>query len=176
MSQFKNYRFKLEKSAKNKQLHSLINAAGLLYNHCIMLHKRYYRLFGKKYRTFLDAKKLSSHIVKLRKLKKFEYITKLYAQSCCNIAYNIEKGYFDFFENLKKKVRTGSPNFKKLSEYNSVSLYQNGYEFLYGNRVRIHDNVYKYIKTCEMEGKVKKLIVNRNDKGDIYINVLCEMD
>ena len=39
--------FKLYRSKRNRKLHRQINAAGLIYNHCIAMHKRYYRLFGK---------------------------------------------------------------------------------------------------------------------------------
>ncbi len=34
------YRFKLYNSKRNRKLHKQINAAGLVYNHCIALHKR----------------------------------------------------------------------------------------------------------------------------------------
>ena len=43
----KTFRFKLYKSEHNVKLHNQINAAGLTYNHCLSLHKRYYKLFGK---------------------------------------------------------------------------------------------------------------------------------
>jgi hypothetical protein len=39
--------FELYKSKRNKKLYRAINAIGLIYNHCIALHKRYYRLFKK---------------------------------------------------------------------------------------------------------------------------------
>ena len=43
----KTYLFKLYQSKRNEKLHKQINAAGLIYNHCIALHKRYYKIFGK---------------------------------------------------------------------------------------------------------------------------------
>ena len=43
----KTYCFKLYKAKRNKKLHKVINIAGIIYNHCIALHKRYYRLFKK---------------------------------------------------------------------------------------------------------------------------------
>ena len=42
---YKTYEFKLYNSNKNRHLLRQINAAGLTYNHCIAIHKRYYRLF-----------------------------------------------------------------------------------------------------------------------------------
>lgn len=40
----KTYCFKLYKSERNRKLHRQINAAGLVYNHCIALHKRFYSI------------------------------------------------------------------------------------------------------------------------------------
>ena len=45
----KTYRFKLYQSARNEKLNKKINVEGLIYNHCIALHKRYYKIFGKKF-------------------------------------------------------------------------------------------------------------------------------
>jgi len=39
----KTYKFKLYKTKKLKNLHSLINLFAGIYNHCIALHKRYYK-------------------------------------------------------------------------------------------------------------------------------------
>lgn len=41
----KTYKFKLYSSKRNKKLHRQINIAGSIYNHCIALHRRYYRIF-----------------------------------------------------------------------------------------------------------------------------------
>ena len=43
----KTFCFKLYKSKRNDKLHNQINAAGLIYNHCIALHKRYHKIFHK---------------------------------------------------------------------------------------------------------------------------------
>ena len=67
----KSFRFKLYKSDKNAKLHKQINAAGLIYNHCIALHKRYYKIFGK----YLNKNQLQKHLVKLKRMPKFGYQT-----------------------------------------------------------------------------------------------------
>ena len=38
------YKYKLYRSKKNKVLARRIDIAGIIYNHCIALHRRYYRL------------------------------------------------------------------------------------------------------------------------------------
>ena len=55
------YKYKLYRSKKNKHLHQQINVAGLIYNHCIALHRRYYRIYGKH----LNQYQLMKHIAKL---------------------------------------------------------------------------------------------------------------
>ena len=72
----KTFRFKLYKSERNEKLHKQINAAGLIYNHCIALHKRYYKIFGK----YLNKNQLQKHLVKLKKMPKFSYIKEIGSQ------------------------------------------------------------------------------------------------
>ncbi len=64
----KTFCFKLYKSEHNVKLHTQINAAALTYNHCIALHNRYYKLFGK----FLNQNKLKKHLTKIKKIAKFK--------------------------------------------------------------------------------------------------------
>ena len=52
----KTLKFKLYQSKRNRHLKRSINAAGVIYNHCIALHKRYYRMWGKH----LNCAKLQS--------------------------------------------------------------------------------------------------------------------
>ena len=72
------YRFKLYNSKRNRKLHKQINAAGLVYNHCIALHKRYYKLFGKS----LNMYQLQKHLIKLKKISKFAYLKEIVLRLC----------------------------------------------------------------------------------------------
>ena len=54
----KTYCFKLYNSKRDRKLHRQINEAGLIYNHCIAIHKRYYRLFKKS----LNINSLQKHL------------------------------------------------------------------------------------------------------------------
>ena len=107
------YRFKLYKSKRNRKLHKQINTAGLIYNHCIALHKRYYKLFGKS----LNLYQLQKHITKLKKISKFAYMKELGSQAVQDIAERIDRAYKLFFRNLKHKIRTAPPSFKKINKY-----------------------------------------------------------
>ena len=109
----KTYCFKLYDSKRNRKLHSQINAAGLVYNHCIALHKRYYRLFGKS----LNIYRLQKHLSKLKKISRFTYLKEIGSQAVQDITQRIDKAYKLFFRNLKHKIRTAPPSFKKIKKY-----------------------------------------------------------
>ena len=68
MAKIKTYAYKLYKAKRNKKLFAQIVAAGLTYNHCIALCKRYYNLFGKT----LSKQKLQKHLTKLRQMTKLK--------------------------------------------------------------------------------------------------------
>lgn len=73
----KTFRFKLYRSHRNRKLHRQINAAGLAYNHCVKLHRRYYRL----YHAGLKKAKLQKHITKLKKIPGFSYFLEFGSQA-----------------------------------------------------------------------------------------------
>ena len=75
------YYFKAYNSKKNKHLHNLINLACLIYNHCIALHKRYYR----RYKKYLNIYHLQRHLTKLKKTSKFSHFKLLDAQAIQDI-------------------------------------------------------------------------------------------
>ena len=83
----KTLKFKLYKSHRNKHLKRSINAAGVIYNHCIALHKRYYQMWGKH----LNCAKLQSHIAKRRKRKALWQ--QVGSQAVQDICQRIEKAY-----------------------------------------------------------------------------------
>ncbi|WP_245555376.1 hypothetical protein [Baaleninema simplex] len=43
----KTLKFKLYNHKRNRHLKRIVNASGTIYNHCIALHRRYYRMWGK---------------------------------------------------------------------------------------------------------------------------------
>jgi len=160
----KTLKFKLYQHKRNKYLKRSINAAGVIYNHCIALHKRYYRRWGKH----LNCTKLQAHIAKLRKRKPFWQ--ELGSQAVQDICQRIEKAYQLFFKHNKKGVRP--PNFKKVRKYKSFTLKQAGYKFLGGNRVKIGNRVYQFWKSREIEGTIKTVTVKRTPLGELFLAVV----
>ncbi|MEJ6482264.1 transposase [Nostoc punctiforme UO1] len=176
----KTLKFKLYGHKRNRYLKRSINAAGVIYNHCIALHKRYYRRWGKH----LNCAKLQAHIAKLRKRK--EFWQSVGSQAVQDICQRIEKAYQLFFKHHKKGVRP--PNFKKVKKYKSFTLKQAGYKFLGGNRVKIGSRVYQYWNSREIEsqcglrvspsratgGKIKTLTIKHTPLGELFMVVVVD--
>ena len=165
------YRFKLYDSKRNRKLHRQINEAGLVYNHCIALHKRYYKIFGKS----LNMYQLQKHLTKLKRISRFVYIKEIGSQAVQEITQRIDRAYKLFFRNLKRKIRTAPPSFKKIKKYKSFTLKQAGWKLNEtGNSITIGKQRYRYAKSREIDGKVKTLTVKRDALGDIYLYFVCE--
>jgi hypothetical protein len=154
----KTYCFKLYASKKNKNLHQTINIAGVIFNHCIALHKRVYRLYGKS----LSCHRLKLHLTKLKKLPKYAFWNHVGSQTIQDIAERIDRAYKLFFRNLRHGVRTAPPGFKKVKKYKSFTLKQCGYKLLAGNKMLIQGKVYKFFKSREVEGRPKTVTVKRD--------------
>ena len=173
-------KFKLYEHKRNRYLKRSINAAGVIYNHCIAkqcwrgkfpppnmrLHRRYYRMWKKH----LSSVKLQAHIAKWRKRKPFWQLVG--SQAVQDICQRIEKGYQLFFSHHKKGVRP--PGFKKVKKYKSFTLKQAGYKFLCGNRVKIGARVYQFWKSREIEGTVKTLTIKRTPLGELFMLVVVD--
>jgi len=162
----KTLKFKLYSHKRNKYLKRTINAAGVIYNHCIALHKRYYRMWGKH----LNCAKLQSHIAKLRKRNPFWQLVG--SQAVQDICQRIEKAYQLFFKHYQKGVRP--PGFKKVKKYKSFTLKQAGYKFLGGNRIKIGNRVYQYWQSREIPGKVKTLTIKRTRLGELFLVIVVD--
>lgn len=159
-------KFKLYNHKRNRYLKQSINAAGVIYNHVIALHKRYYQMWGK----YLACGKLQAHIAKLRRRKESWQLVG--SQAVQDICQRVEKAYQLFFKHNKKGVKP--PSFKKVKKYKSFTLKQAGYKFLDGNRVKIGNKVYQFWKSREIEGVVKTLTIKRTPLGELFMVVVVD--
>ena len=123
-TKMKTFCFKLYHSNHNHEIMRQINAAGLIYNHYIALHKRYYKLYGK----YLDKSKLQKHLVKLKKHARFAYIGEIGSQAVQDVTDRIDRAYNLFWSNLKGKKKSSPPKFKKVRRYKSFTLKQAGWK------------------------------------------------
>lgn len=164
----KTLKFKLYSHKRNRYLKQSINAAGAIYNHCIALHRRYYRMWGKH----LNCAKLQAHTLALRKRNPFWQLVG--SQAVQDICQRIETAYQLFFKHHDKGVKP--PGFKKVKKYKSFTLKQAGYKFLSANRVKIGNRVYQYWNSRQIEGTVKTLTIKRTPLGELLLVVVVECD
>lgn len=163
----KTYKYKLYKSKKTKLLDELIDVACSIYNHCIALHKRYYRLYGKS----LNKIGLQKHITKLKKLEKYEQWNDLGSQAIQQITERIDNAYKLFFKKLG-----GIPSFKKRIKYKSFTLKgSTGYK-LRDNVISLNGYDFKFSKNQKIldDDKIKAVTIKRDNLGYFYICISLE--
>ena len=161
------YKYKLYRSKKTKHLDELINIACSIYNHCIALHKRYYKLYHKSLNKF----QLQKHLTKLKKLGKYQNWNHLGSQAIQQITERIDLAYQKFF-----KKQGGLPSFKKSIKYKSFTLKGNvGYK-LNGNVICLHGYNFNFSKnqTIKIDDKIKTITIKRDNVGSFYICVSLE--
>lgn len=159
------YKYKLYRSKNNRHLNQQIDVAGIIYNHCIALHRRYYKLTGKHLSKFA----LMKHITKLKKLPKYAFWCMVGSQAIQDIVERIDRAYKLFFRNLQAGIKTSPPQFKKVKKYTSFTLKQAGWKLLGGNRIRIQGRVYKFSKSRDVPANVKTVTIKRDALGNLYI-------
>ena len=148
-----------------------ISIAGIVYNHCIALYRRYYRLYHKSLKKY----QLQKHLVKLKNLKKYSYWNEIPAHAIQDITDRIFRAYAMFFSNLKRKVKTSPPKFKKVKKYKSFSYNMPGKNLISGNVIKLAGGYYKFFKSREIEGQIKVVTVKRDTVGDIYVYLVCDV-
>jgi putative transposase len=161
----KTYKFKLYRSKKNQHLDRQIDIAGCIYNHCLALHRRYYRLTGKSLNQYV----LMKHLTNLKKLPKYAFWHGVGSQAVQDVVQRIDRAYNLFFRNVKAGIKSAPPKFKKVKFYSSFTLKQAGYKLLEGNKIRIQGTVYKFSKSRDIPADIKTLTVKRDHLGSFYL-------
>jgi putative transposase len=161
----KTYKFKLYQANRNRHLKRMINTCGFIWNHCIALHRRYYRMFGKHLNKYV----LTKHLAKLR--NRNPRWKNVGSQSVQDIVFRIEKAYQAFFKRHSKGVRP--PTFQKIRQYKSFTMTQAGYKFLGGNRIKIGSRVFQYWNSREIEGTIKTVTIKRSPLGELFMSVVA---
>ena len=166
----KTYCFKLYNSRQNRILKHKINIAGIIYNHCIALHRRYYRLFHKSLNKFT----LQKHLNKLKYQEKFLYWNQIPSHAIQDITERVSRAYKLFFENLKRNIKTAPPRFQKVKKYKSFSYNMVGKNIIIGNGIKIAGDYYKFFKSREVKGNIKLLTIKRDSLGDLYVYIVSD--
>lgn len=158
-----NIKFKVYKNRKLKKLNNMVDTSAHIWNHCVLLQKRYYTLYG----GYIHVNKLQKHIAKLR--KKNKKWSELNSQSVQELCQRLDMSYQRFFNKISKRP----PKFKNRKHFTSFVLKQSGWK-LEDNVLTINKTKYKFIKTRSVE-KIKRITVKRDNFGDFYFVFCCDM-
>lgn len=157
------YKFKVYTQNRNhsKRLNEWFKIACWIYNHCISLHKRYYKLYK---RTLLKSR-LQTHIAKMKNrcYTKWKLVN---AQSAQQIVERIYLGFDKFF----KKENKRPPTYKKWQKYRSITFKQSGYA-LHGNILSINSIKLKlkFHLSRPIDGKIQTVSVKKDSSGDWWV-------
>src|SRR5262249_29784233 len=111
------YKYRLYRCDKrDKKLRYKIFVASTVWNDFIALQRRYYRLTGK----YISYERMSTHVLKLRRSKRFVLWQDLYSQACQDVCRRVDDAYQRFFKGLAK----GRPKFRKARKYTSFTFPQ----------------------------------------------------
>lgn len=170
----KTYKYKLYRCRRLKHLDRTIELHCEVYNYCIALHRRYYKMYGK----YLSANKLKKHLTKVKKRPSKAAWSALGSQSIQDVAERIDRSYQAFFKAKKtgSSRRISIPHFCKRKNYRSFSLKQAGYKFHDGNHITILGRDYKYVAHREFDGAVKLVTIKRDQVGDYWLCVICQQE
>lgn len=170
------YSYKLYQNKKLVKLDLLLGIAAEIWNHCIALHRKYYKWFGKH----LSANRLKVFITKLRNSMRYRHWKLLNSQAVQDIVERIERSYEKFFDHCKqhRKGRCSPPKFRKRKNYKSFTLKQTGYKFL-DNENAILLSVGKekirfpFFKNRMPHGTIKTVTVKKNRLGEWFLYLSC---
>lgn len=157
------YKYKLYRTDKTKHLDRMLREACFVWNHALALQKRYYRLYGK----YINSGRMKAHFVK--RIKR----NLLGAQTVQEIIERLDIAYKRFFEHLAIRP----PKFRKAKDFVSISYKQNGFS-LCGNEITISkiQKSYKYSKSRDYEGRVKRVVLKRNRLGEYFILIVTDAE
>ncbi len=120
------FKYRMYTHKRNRHLHDVTNISGIIWNHCVALQRRYYRLMG----GYISRYVLQKHIAKMRNTSRFAHWKLVGSQAVQEIVERLDKAYQRFFEK-----RGGKPRFKKVKKYRSFTLKQAGWKLLVQVRV-----------------------------------------
>jgi putative transposase len=166
----KSFKFKLYSADRNKRLDRQRIAASRIYNHCIALHKHYYRMWGKH----LSTSRLKKRIAFMRKHFRSDWRC-LGSQSVQDAIERIEGGFQRFFENIIKKKavkstrRVSPPSFRKSIKYRSFTLKQAGWKLKGEGYIQIGKCTYRFHQSRPIDGSIKTVTICKDAVGDFWI-------
>lgn len=157
------YKYKLYKSKKNNRISPLLSEACFVWNHCLALQKRYYKIYKK----YIGANRMKTYFAKHYKMKN------LHSQSVQEVIERIDLTYNRFFQHLA----TRPPKFKKKEDMSSIVFKQGGYK-IHNNHFTINKikTTFKFSLSQPIRGNVRRLSVKKSPLGDFYLCITTDAE
>lgn len=139
----------------------MLREASFVWNHCLALQKRYYRMFGK----FINANRLKTHFAKRYKMRR------LHSQTVQEVIERLDTAYKRFFDHIAKRP----PKFKRAIDFASIVFKQGGYK-IEGNSLTVNKigKTFKFFLSRPYDGAIKRLVIKRDAVGDFYIVLVLD--
>lgn len=155
------YKYKLYRTPKTKHLDAMLREACFVWNHALVLQKRYYKMYHK----YISDSRMRKHFAK----RIHRHL--LHSQTTQEIIDRLDTAYQRFFEHLAKRP----PKFKKAKDFSSFVFRQGGYS-LNGNVLIINSikKRYKFSLSRPYDGKIKELTVKRSPLGEYYVVMVLD--
>ncbi len=154
----------------NGELQQTIDSHAEVWNHFVALCRRYYGMHG----NYPGKKALMRHLTKLKRLSRFAHWNLLPSQSLQDVIDRLDKAYRQMFADRKSGKRSSRPRFKSRNLYKSYTLKQAGWQLLQSNYIRIGKRIYRYFKSQEILGTLKRCTVKRDSVGDVWIIIVTD--
>ena len=160
------YSYKLYATDRTKYLDGLVDISCQIWNHCLALQRRYYKLTGK----YIPANRMKLHITRLKRLPKYSHWRALGSQAAQDVVERLDRSYQSFFQWCKTKSggRKSPPKFRKHKKYRSFTLKQAGWS-IDGNVIVICRRRFKFFKHRDFHGDVKTVTIKRNALGEYFV-------
>ena len=99
MQVMKTYKYKLYRNHKTRFLDRQIDTAASVWNYCIAMRRRYYKLYHKD----LPANALKKHITKIKRQKHYAFWNALGSQAIQDVVERVDRSYKAFFKHIAEK-------------------------------------------------------------------------
>ena len=154
------YKYKLYKTKRTKHIDNMLKEAAFTWNKALALQKRYYSLYGKYINKYRLQKWFDKRIIR-------HYLGSQVRQE---IIERLDTAYNRFF----RKVAQRPPKFKKSADFVSIVYKQAGYK-INGNELILNKKFrFKFSKSRDFEGTIKRMIVKRSRVNEYYVVIVTD--
>lgn len=157
------YRYKLYSNKHNRELTQLLREACFVWNHCLSLQKRYYKLC----KQYIPCGRMQKHFAKRYRMQT------MHSQSVQEIIQRLDAAYQRFFKKLAKRP----PKFKRFADMTSIVYKQGGFivkdNTLYINKLK---RKFRFSLSRPIKGTVKRISVKKSPLGDFYLTVVTDAE